>query len=70
MNQDQQFMLKNLQNMINYIKSETDKKVQNIQNEAKRSAEANKSAYLEPLKAEISSKIKKELDEYKVKIKV
>ena len=42
MNQDQQFMLKNLQNMINYIKTETDKKVQNIQNEAKRSAEASK----------------------------
>lgn len=42
MNQDQQFMLKNLQNMINYIRSETDKKVLAIQNEAKRSAEASK----------------------------
>jgi len=41
MNQDQQFMLKNLQNMINYIKSETEKKVAAIQNEAKRSAEAS-----------------------------
>jgi hypothetical protein len=31
---------------------------------------SDKSAYLEPLKAEITAKIKKELEEYKIKTKV
>ena len=34
MNQDQQFLLNNLQKMIQYIKQETEKKVSNIKKEA------------------------------------
>lgn len=39
MNQDQQFLLKNLQNMIKYIQQETEKKVQIIKKEALRDAD-------------------------------
>jgi hypothetical protein len=39
MNQDQEFILKNLKNMISYIKQETEKKVQLIRKEAVREAD-------------------------------
>ena len=39
MNQDQQFLLKNLQNMIKYIQAETEKKVQIIKKEAVKDAD-------------------------------
>jgi hypothetical protein len=39
MNQDQQFLLKNLQNMIKYIQQETEKKVQIIKKDAIKDAE-------------------------------
>ena len=42
MNQDQQFLLKNLQNMIKYIQQETEKKVQIIKKEALRDADLGK----------------------------
>ncbi len=39
MNQDQQFLVRNLQNMIKYIQQETNKKVQGIQKDALRDAD-------------------------------
>jgi hypothetical protein len=42
MNQDQQFLLKNLQNMIKYIQQETEKKVQIIKKDAIKDAELGK----------------------------
>lgn len=39
MNQDQQFLVKNLQNMIKYIQQETEKKVNNIKKEASKDAD-------------------------------
>lgn len=42
MNQDQQFLLKNLQNMIKYIQAETDKKVAIIKKDALKDAELGK----------------------------
>lgn len=43
MNQDQQFLLKNLQNMIKYIQQETEKKVQIIKKDAIKDAELGES---------------------------
>ncbi len=40
MNQEQQFLVKNLQNMISYIKSETEKKVKTIRSESDSQANA------------------------------
>lgn len=40
MSQEQQFLLKNLQNMISYIKGETDKKAKTIRSEAESQANA------------------------------
>ncbi len=45
MNQDQQFLLKNLQNMIKYIQQETEKKVQIIKKDAIKDAELGKYKY-------------------------
>ena len=42
MNQEQHFLVKNLQNMINYIKTETEKKVQNIKSSADAQANLSK----------------------------
>ncbi len=39
MNPDQQFLVKNLQNMIKYIQQETEKKVQIIKKEAGKDAD-------------------------------
>lgn len=39
MNPDQEFILKNLKNMISYIKGETEKKVANIKKEAVKDAD-------------------------------
>jgi hypothetical protein len=39
MNQEQQFLLKNLQNMIAYIKQESETKIKKIQSEATKDAE-------------------------------
>jgi hypothetical protein len=39
MNPDQQFLLKNLQNMVKYIQQETDKKVSIIKKDAEKEAE-------------------------------
>ena len=70
MNQDQQFLLKNLQKMIQYIKQETEKKVSNIKKEADKEANLEKALIIKPEKEKISKKIEKELEDYKTKMKI
>lgn len=70
MNQDQQFLLKNLQNMIKYIQQETEKKVQIIKKDALRDADLEKSKLIHPEKEKIRNRILKELEEYKTSMKM
>ena len=70
MNQDQQFLLNNLQKMIQYIKQETEKKVSNIKKEADKEANLEKALIIKPEKEKISRKIEKELEDYKTKMKI
>ncbi len=70
MNQDQQFLLSNLQKMIQYIKQETEKKVSNIKKEADKEANLEKALIIKPEKEKISKKIEKELEDYKTKMKI
>ena len=70
MNQDQAFLVKNLQNMIQYIKQETDKKIQIIEKEALRDADLEKTKFIHPEKEKISKRIIKELDDYKTSMKM
>ncbi len=82
MNQDQQFLLKNLQNMIKYIQQETEKKVLIIKKEALRDADLGisnillknnfleKSKLIHPEKEKIRNRILKELEEYKTSMKM
>lgn len=70
MNQDQQFLLNNLQKMIQYIKQETEKKVSNIKKEADKEANLEKALIIKPEKEKISKKIEKELEDYKTKMKI
>ena len=59
MNQDQQFLLKNLQNMIKYIQQETEKKVQIIKKDAIKDAELGKLLYFEILQKKVRTSIQK-----------
>ena len=70
MNQDQQFLLNNLQKMIQYIKQETEKKVSNIKKEADKEANLAKALIVKPEKEKISKKIEKELEDYQTKMKI
>ena len=70
MNQDQQFLLNNLQKMIQYIKQETEKKVSNIKKEADKEANLEKALIIKPEKEKISKKIEKELEDYTTKMKI
>ena len=70
MNQDQQFLLKNLQNMIKYIQQETEKKVQIIKKEALKDADLEKSKLIHPEKEKIRNRMVKELDEYTTSMKM
>ena len=70
MNQDQQFLLNNLQKMIQYIKQETEKKVSNIKKEADKEANLEKALIVKPEKEKISKKIEKELEDYQTKMKI
>jgi hypothetical protein len=70
MNQDQQFLLKNLQNMIKYIQQETEKKVQIIKKEALKDADLEKSKLIHPEKEKIRNRMVKELEEYTTSMKM
>ena len=70
MNQDQQFLLNNLQKMIQYIKQETEKKVNNIKKEADKEANLEKALIIKPEKEKINKKMEKELEDYKTKMKI
>ena len=70
MNQDQQFLLNNLQKMNQYIKQETEKKVSNIKKEADKEANLAKALIVKPEKEKISKKIEKELEDYQTKMKI
>ena len=70
MNQDQQFLLNNLQKMILYIKQETEKKVSNIKKEADKEANLEKALIMKPEKEKITRKLEKELEDYKTKMKI
>jgi len=82
-NQEQQFLLKNLQNMVSYIKNETEKKAKTIRNEADSTANACnifiytlpfiilvKSKMMEPEKEKVRARVLKEIEEYKVRLKM
>ena len=56
MNQDQQFLVNNLQKMIKYIQQETDKKVQMIKKEAAKDADLEKALLINPEKVKIAKK--------------
>ena len=62
MNQDQQFLVNNLQKMIKYIQQETDKKVQD--------ADLEKALLINPEKIKIAKKMEKELENYKTSMKI
>jgi vacuolar-type H+-ATPase subunit E/Vma4 len=68
--QDQQFLLKNLQNMIKYIQQETEKKVQIIKKEALKDADLEKSKLIHPEKEKIRNRMVKELEEYTTSMKM
>ena len=70
MNQDQQFLLNNLQKMIQYIKQETEKKVSNIKKEADKEANLEKALIIKPEKEKINRKLEKELEDYKTQMKI
>ena len=70
MNQDQQFILNNLQKMIEYIKQETEKKVQIINKEAQKDADLEKALLINPEKEKISKRMEKELEDYKTQMKI
>ena len=70
MNQDQQFLLNNLQKMIQYIKQETEKKVSNIKKEADKEANLEKALIIKPEKEKIAKKMEKDLEDYKTQMKI
>ena len=70
MNQDQQFLVNNLQKMIKYIQQETDKKVQMIKKEAAKDADLEKALLINPEKIKIAKKMEKELENYKTSMKI
>ena len=70
MNQDQQFLVNNLQKMIKYIQQETDRKVANIIKEAGKDADLEKALRINPEKEKISRRMEKELEDYKTQMKI
>ena len=56
--------------MIQYIKQETEKKVNNIKKEADKEANLEKALIIKPEKEKINKKMEKELEEYKTKMKI
>lgn len=70
MNQDQQFLVSNLQKMIKYIEQETDKKVDNIKKEAGKDADLEKALLINPEKEKIAKRMEKELENYKTQMKI
>ena len=70
MNQDQQFLVNNLQKMIKYIQQETDKKVQMIKKEAAKDADLEKALLINPEKIKKEKKMEKELENYKTSMKI
>ena len=70
MNQDQQFLVNNLQKMIKYIQQETDRKVANIKKEAGKDADLEKALRINPEKEKISRRMEKELEDYKTQMKI
>ena len=67
MNQQEQ---QNIEKIIQYIKDETQKKINTIQKETKKEAELEKVIVLKPEKEKIKKKIDKELEDYKTKMKI
>jgi hypothetical protein len=66
MNQEQQFLLKNLQNMIAYIKQESETKIKKIQSEAVKDAElCNQKFNLSKIPSYQSSKGKNQREDLK-----
>lgn len=70
MNNDQKFLVDNLQKMIKYIQQETDKKVQHIKKEAGKEADLEKALLINPEKEKIEKKIGKSYEEHKTRMKM
>lgn len=67
---DQQFLVTNLKKMIDYIKQETEKKVQSIKKEASKDADLEKALIINPEKEKIAKRMEKELESYKTQMKI
>ena len=67
MNQQEQ---QNIEKIIQYIKDETQKKINTKKKETKKEAELEKVIVLKPEKEKIKKKIDKELEDYKTKMKI
>lgn len=67
---EQQYLINNLKNMIDYIKSDCANKCNQIKKDGEMEAAKEKSKMLDPEKEKIQRKIIKELDEFKVKVKI
>ncbi len=67
---DQQYLIQNLKNMIDYIKQDTTNKIEQIKKDAMSESAKARSKMLDPEKEKISKKIFKELEEFKVKVKI
>lgn len=67
---DQQYLISNLKNMIDYIQQDTKNKIEQIKKDAMQESAKAKGKMLDPEKEKISKKIVKELEEFKVKVKI
>ena len=67
---DQQYLISNLKNMIDYIQQDTKNKVEQIKKDAMQESAKARGKMLDPEKEKITKKIFKELEEFKVKVKI
>lgn len=70
LNAEQEFLVKNLQKMIDYISTETTKKVEQIKKDTKKDEDLEKALIINPEKEKIAKKMEKELEDYKTKMKI
>ena len=70
MSSEQQYLISNLKNMIDYIQQDTKNKIEQIKKDAMSESAKARGKMLDPEKEKISKKIFKELEEFKVKVKI
>jgi hypothetical protein len=70
LNQDQQQYNKNVRSIIQYIKQDTEKKIENIRKEATKECDLEKTRIIGPEKEKIKTRILKELEDYRTNLKM